>query len=308
MVKYKSLVKESGYMDNFTKFKRNARALGKQETPVEMSSLNYFYDTTKFLAKDTYLEEFGVFDTFYTKSVLRELLRLEDSMKGSILMPNLQTTLSEDINSSNKTTNTLNRLITMAEIKLHHGLIKDGLPDLTDRCEEASHYVKTACDLLNLKCLVLKIEAGFERDSNLLGKNGFHYFNIVIINDRRFLVDLTYSQFFKQKNNHIERLGVPLLVGPSVGAYMVYNPERKIVASNLLKNRWIEATDENLKHYFDGFALSYRNGLFYENQNVRDFSTPYTTEDYFNFLDGKDSQIAHETEECLGYQLRPLKK
>ena len=59
---------------------------------------------------------------------------------------------------------------------------------------------------------------------------------------------------------------------------------------------------DNIKDYYDGFALSYRNALYYENLGYIDFSTPYTADDYKKFMDGNDSQLNHEGYDNLGIQ------
>jgi len=83
--------------------------------------------------------------------------------------------------------------------------------------------------------------------------------------------------------------------------------EREKTARTILKRGWIELNEETIKHYLDGFALSYRNGLFYENLGVADYHTSYDIKDYHNFLFGDDSQIRREGKEYLGYQMQVLK-
>ncbi len=70
---------------------------------------------------------------------------------------------------------------------------------------------------------------------------------------------------------------------------------------------WIEATDQNLKAYFDSFAISFRNGIYYEDMKNIIFKTDYQAEDYISFLDGKGSQLEKESVISLGRQMRPLK-
>ncbi len=70
---------------------------------------------------------------------------------------------------------------------------------------------------------------------------------------------------------------------------------------------WIEATDQNLKAYFDGFAISFRNGIYYEDMKEFIFKTDYQVEDYISFLNGNGSQLEKESVISLGRQMRPLK-
>ena len=59
-------------------------------------------------------------------------------------------------------------------------------------------------------------------------------------------------------------------------------------------------TDENIKNYFDGFSLSFRNGTFYDLTEDYSYETPYSPNDYILFINGYDSQYHHEGEEVLG--------
>ncbi len=136
----------------------------------------------------------------------------------------------------------------------------------------------------------------------------YHYIVLIERDNKTYIVDCTYSQFFSRYGNEIERLGNYCYIGCFPGIYMIKDKERERVARTILKRGWIELTEENGKHYFDGFALSYRNGLFYENLGVADYSTPYTIEDYHNFLFGDDSQLKREGRKYLGYQMEQLKK
>ena len=88
---------------------------------------------------------------------------------------------------------------------------------------------------------------------------------------------------------------------------MLLTEERKKFAERLLRDGYVEATDTNLKMYFDGFALSYRNGLYYEDKGEINYETIYTKDDYINFINGFDSQVNHENIEFLGRQQKILK-
>ena len=82
--------------------------------------------------------------------------------------------------------------------------------------------------------------------------------------------------------------------------------KRLLVAKKILKDGWIELTDDNLKSYLDGFTLFYRNGLYYEKKTNSSYETSYTSKDYNNLITGYDSQVDHEDIETLGFQQRPL--
>ena len=174
--------------------------------------------------------------------------------------------------------------------------------DLENTCEEVSNLVKEVCDYLKVECEVVRIDPGFNKTLALLDGHGFHYFNILTIENERILLDLSYKQFFTMKRNNLERLGTFTQSGCLAGIYMIQNESRLKTAKTLLLNGWIELTEENMKNYFDGFALSYRNGLYYDALGVVDFTTNYTANDYENFIYGDDNQVNHEDEKMLGYQ------
>lgn len=176
---------------------------------------------------------------------------------------------------------------------------------LVNYCKVASEKVKVLCDGLGIKCDVIGIYPGFDKESNLLD-GGYHFFNVVHFFDSKYLIDVTYSQFFNLSCSNIGRIGVMNYFPPKAGCFMMVDDFRRSVASKILDNGYIELSDDVFKAYMDSFALSFRNGLYY--QNTRDFSytTSYSIDDYINFLTGQDSQINHEGSEVLGFQKVPL--
>lgn len=187
-------------------------------------------------------------------------------------------------------------------------LLKDRNDCLTGKCYIISHDVYYECRNLGVKCRIIKIDPGFSFEGDLYHGKGFHYFNIIEINGENYIMDLSYKQFFKGNAfNLLSRLGVVNTVPCLPGVYMTLDDERFALAQSILERGWVKVEKNTLKNYLDGFALSYRNGLYYEKQGEVRFETPYTDEDYNNFLLGKDNQFNHEPRECLGYQRRPLK-
>lgn len=186
---------------------------------------------------------------------------------------------------------------------------KESLDDctMTNECYVASSLVESMCEAFNVPAKKIKIPPGFTDDIKLFDGNGYHYFVLVTLNDREYLVDITYRQFFRLDRNLIGRMGVYGMSGCDPGIYMTMDEGRMNVAMQLLKKGWIEADKDNFKHYMDGFALAFRNCLFYEKNKRYDLTVPYTFEDYKSFLVGDDHQIAYEGEECLGIQDEPLK-
>ena len=178
--------------------------------------------------------------------------------------------------------------------------------DLSNNCKSASEMVLEECKRHNIKCEIIRIDPAFNAKRALFGGSGYHFFNIITIYGKRYLLDLTYSQYFYQYNNNLSRLGIMNLTLCAPGVYMLMNEARKKDAETIIQNGWIEFNDESIKHYFDGFALSVRNGLYYELHRQADYTTNFTTDDYLNFLAGIDDMFLREPQEGLGRQLRPL--
>lgn len=175
----------------------------------------------------------------------------------------------------------------------------------TNCCCESSNIVKKICDDNDIKNYVVLLDPGFSYNEKLCNGNGFHYFNIVKLNKKYYLIDCTYRQFFKTKGNFLEKIGLLNMQMCLPGTFILMNEGIVKYADKLLKDGWIELDENILKSYLDGFAISYRNGLYYEKTNDYSYETNYTPEDYINFLEKKDNQINHEGREVLGYQKRP---
>lgn len=178
---------------------------------------------------------------------------------------------------------------------------------LANDCNLGSNIVKLVCDMLNIPCEVIKIPPAFTDEFQLYNGDGFHYFCLVTIDNIEYIVDTTYKQFFTLDSNILNRLGVMGLDGCKPGVYMMMNNSRKKTAFELLKKGYVVAGRENLKNYFDGFALSYRNGLYYEWIGKVDYMTPYSVSTYFDFISGDKLLFDYEPVEFLGEQQEPLK-
>ena len=178
---------------------------------------------------------------------------------------------------------------------------------LTDQCFKSTYMGKSLCDGFKVYSKPIKIEPGFTDREKLFDGHGYHFFLMVEVAGSEYIVDCTYRQFFRLDRNLRERLGVYGLSGCNPGYYMMLDPQRKHVADTLLKRGWIKATADNFKHYMDGFALSFRNGLYYEKNNETEFKVPYSFYDYKRFLMGEDDQIKHQDFECLAVQESVLK-
>ncbi len=168
-------------------------------------------------------------------------------------------------------------------------------------------YINYLAQAMRMYSRIITIPPAFYENINVYEKGGYHQACLITLGDKRYIIDITYSQFLLMRENNFNRIGIPLLGGCNVGAYMTLTKERRDFAENLMKNGCFLATEENLKLYFDGFALSYRNGLYYENFGKIDYTTKYEASDYLNFINQIDSQVNHESFHFLGRQKRLLK-
>ena len=179
---------------------------------------------------------------------------------------------------------------------------------LTDMCVYSSNLLSRCTNKLDINSRMVVIYPGFTTDHSLLHFGcGYHSFNIVTINDKKYIVDLTYRQFFLSDKSSLERIGVCSLFNTLPGKFMTLNESRMETASKILKDGYIEMTDENMKNYFDGFALSFRNATYYDETDDFSFTTLYSPYDYMRFIDREDSQLNHEGIERLGYQKKILR-
>lgn len=173
-----------------------------------------------------------------------------------------------------------------------------------DECVDMCKNIKFICDENNIECIIKRINPGFLDTARLCNGTNYHDICIVTLNGFRFLVDCTYRQFFMLKWNSLERIGVPFLSTTKPGTFMIMNDERLNVANTILKRGWIVLTPENIKNYFDGFAISFRNGLYYKETGDYSYTTNYNAHNYEDFLEGQDNQVNHEGKLVLGRQLK----
>ena len=179
--------------------------------------------------------------------------------------------------------------------------------NVANKCDDASTYVKKICENYHVKSYVLSIYPGYKKTARLFNGSGYHFANVVKYENKYYLIDLTYSQFFGSIRNNLERLGLLQMSGCDVGRFMMMSDQDVNIATNLIRNGYIELNDDILKRYLDAFTISFRNGLYYENTLDFSYKCCYTIDDYVKFLKGIDNQINHEQEGNLGFQKKPLK-
>lgn len=172
-------------------------------------------------------------------------------------------------------------------------------------CSTVSEMVACICRANNIECKIVTINPGFKKTAMLYNGNNFHNICIVKLNTGYYLIDCTYRQFFTLRGNSLERIGIPSLFNSKLGIFMKMTEERISLAKTLLEHGFIKLTPENIKLYFDGFALSYRNGHYYEITKDYSYTTDYSASDYVNFLEGVDNQVNHEGEMVLRKQITP---
>lgn len=171
-----------------------------------------------------------------------------------------------------------------------------------NRCTNFAEEISLLCASQNIPCYRVRINPGFSDRNNLY--NGYKYHELCIIElfGNYYLVDPSYRQFFMTRFTSMKRIGIPYLDGTKPGSFMLLNESRLSLSQKLIENGYIQLDESTAKDYFDGFALSFRNGLYYSTTKDYSYETPYTAKDYENFLSGYDSQINHEGKEVLSLQ------
>ena len=176
--------------------------------------------------------------------------------------------------------------------------------EFANMCFFCSKEIEITCNKLGIECHLICIAPGFDPSVDLNSYFKFHYFNIIKYNQKYYLIDVTLPQFFQERYNHPGKLGVVGIDGPDIGCYMMHLKRGPEIAMKLFTDGYIELDEETFKTYMDSFTLSFRNAIYYEeNDNI----FPYSIRQYRRFLNGKDSQANHEKTYCLGIQTRPLK-
>lgn len=105
-----------------------------------------------------------------------------------------------------------------------------------------------------------------------------HMFLIVYIEDKSYIVDLTYLQFFSvsrcNKDMYKEKDGLTYMA-PDPGYYYMENRDKENVARAILENGYIELNEDNLKTYLDSF---------YETRRGRRFGGGMSASTYMNVI------------------------
>ncbi len=278
-----------------------------------MDRLNEMYNFIKEVSPSLYSEDFGINKVYYT---LRSTLSIHENFKlpheSIITMPKIDATFPKKRPDTKDHEAILNYIVSVTRNALYRKLTighKCEMPleeiDLTNECYDSAWYAFDVARNLGLEAKMLTIQPGFNPMS--CGEGMAHCCTIIEIDSIPYLVDCTYSQFFWTKRCLPGRIGLMEYPGVAPGAFMVIDEERRKIAETILKQGWIENTPSVYKAYMDGFALCYRNGLYYEDTKDFTFKTSYTKENYDRFFSYDDDQFNHEEESHLCFQKRPLK-
>lgn len=107
-------------------------------------------------------------------------------------------------------------------------------------------------DISNLSELIKEQQSQLRNDL----KQNTHSVSIVRIDDKKYLVDCAYRQFFDfNKTNSIDTQSYNTI---NLGMFMLKDNKSRQFVTKLLKYGFIEATPENLKAYMDGFEMARR--------------------------------------------------
>ena len=167
---------------------------------------------------------------------------------------------------------------------------RDVLTDpLEGCCINSSAYVERICQEHGVKYRTFALGQD-------LSPGSFHHFDVVSFeladgSVKSYLVDCTYRQFFTYSDAFVERIGMLLNEGGSIGTYMMMSEDRVKMAEQLLRNGYIDFTAETGKVYFDAFVFSGRNGKYYESLGksqleASDYEPGYT---FFEYMDAIDN-------------------
>lgn len=161
-----------------------------------------------------------------------------------------------DFEIKNKKSNKLECIITKARKiieTMNNCDIKES--GLINKCD-------TACSILAELLDENNIDYSWIETNNVLGNDVLgHAFLVVNFNNNKYIVDLTYLQFFSKDTCQAkwfkEKDGVTILA-PDPGYYYTVNLDKKNIAIQLLENGYIKLNEESAKAYLDSFYFTRR--------------------------------------------------
>lgn len=178
-----------------------------------------------------------------------------------------------DLKSNNRFV--LDRIINKVRLELED--IKSSA--LINKCDFVTKLM--CCELDKYKIAYNVIETHKILGNDVLG----HMFLIVYIEDKSYIVDLTYLQFFLKdrcnKNMYKEKDGITYMA-PDPGYYYVENKDKIDIAKPILEYGYIELDENSLKVYLDSF---------FETRRGRRINYEISSSTYMNVINKNNKTI-----------------
>lgn len=164
---------------------------------------------------------------------------------------------------------------------------------LRDICNKKQGMAIAKIDLSNLA----ELFNGEQEDlSKKLEKNK-HSFAIVVSNKKMYIVDCAYRQFFSLSYN----IDSDELKQMDPGMFMLEDEKRKKVAQQILKQGYIELTEENLKLYLDGFVMAAAKDMNIETPSIDQYRSILDKKQIIKHANNKHKNQAFTDEDSKKY-------
>lgn len=111
---------------------------------------------------------------------------------------------------------------------------------LINYCVKSSKYVEDLCHKYNVECYNVSIFPGYNYSAKLFNGYRHHQANVIKYDNNYYLIDLTYSQFFFDYKNNLDRLGVFGLDNCYPGTFMMLTEKRKNIAKTIIEDGYIK--------------------------------------------------------------------
>lgn len=137
--------------------------------------------------------------------------------------------------------------------------------------------------------------------SILKQKSKSHDFSIATIDGKKYIIDLSYRQFFTLTNSNVKEDGVDIQLNPLI--FMLQTSNKRNILEQMLKYGFIEATPENLKNYAESIITAFL-GKDSINQEIlsRDFYEKYLnkgiSQEKIPMNDQEDNKTKQQTFIC----------
>lgn len=275
---------ENGGIDNIV----NARISLVNAFDKVMQAFRKLKDTPYFEKKDkieAVLKEFyDVIKANYTS--VDSLWEYEEylSMIREFAKSGISYPFSEEISyekSKGEPEQTLDTLVSLIRDKVCK--LDDGTYSFYNRCAECQ---KTFNDIVGVNSRISN--KSLDTQYNMGLPMFQHAFNLIKVNNRFFIVDMTFAQFCDISYTP-DILGIPGIAAGNPGFYLMDSSAKVEFLKQLITKGYFEATEENMKMYLDAFVLANRNSEFYRNHaSASTRSTGISAKEYIkSILEGK---------------------